>query len=80
MMFNNGLKLHLQVLGTPTREELNEMNPNYQEFKFPQIRAVPWGSVFKPGTPPEAMELTSRLLAYKPHNRILAIEVRFALL
>jgi len=64
----------IKVLGTPTREELNEMNPNYQEFKFPQIRAVPWGSVFKPGTPPEAMELTSRLLAYKPHNRILAIE------
>lgn len=68
-----------QVLGTPTREELHEMNPNYQEFKFPQIRAVPWGSVFKPGTPPEAMELASQLLAYKPLTRVLAIEVLLVL-
>jgi hypothetical protein len=51
------------------------MNPNYQEFRFPQIRAVPWASVFKPGTPAEAMDLASKLLVYKPHQRCLAIEV-----
>eukprot|EP00971_Amphidinium_carterae_P041102 807228-Amphidinium_carterae.1 len=34
--------LSLQVLGTPTREELMAMNPNYTEFKFPQIKAHPW--------------------------------------
>ncbi|MBN3325717.1 GRIK5 protein, partial [Atractosteus spatula] len=30
------------VLGTPTREQIREMNPNYTEFKFPQIKAHPW--------------------------------------
>lgn len=35
----------LQVLGTPTREQIREMNPNYTEFKFPQIKAHPWTKV-----------------------------------
>ncbi|KAE8786152.1 Glycogen synthase kinase-3MsK-3 [Hordeum vulgare] len=32
----------IKVLGTPTREEIKCMNPNYTEFKFPQIKAHPW--------------------------------------
>ena len=28
----------IKVLGTPTREEIHAMNPNYTEFKFPQIK------------------------------------------
>jgi len=35
------------VLGTPTREQIREMNPNYTEFKFPQIKAHPWTKVSK---------------------------------
>src|SRR5258708_1943717 len=50
------------------------MNPNYQEFKFPQIRAHPWGSIFKPGTPPDAIDLIGKLLAYVPDRRYKAIE------
>lgn len=56
------------------------MNPNYQEFKFPQIRAYPWGSIFKPSTPPEAIDLIGKLLAYVPDKRLKAIEVRDCLL
>lgn len=37
--------LCLQVLGTPTREEIRCMNPSYTEFKFPQIKAHPWHKV-----------------------------------
>lgn len=37
--------LLMQVLGTPTREEIKCMNPNYTEFKFPQIKAHPWHKV-----------------------------------
>ena len=33
------------MLGTPTREQIKEMNPNYTEFKFPQIKAHPWPKV-----------------------------------
>ena len=32
----------IKVLGTPTREQICDMNPNYQEFKFPQIKPHPW--------------------------------------
>jgi hypothetical protein len=35
----------VKVLGTPTREEIKCMNPNYNEFKFPQIKAHPWHKV-----------------------------------
>uniref|UniRef100_A0A672MI49 [tau protein] kinase n=1 Tax=Sinocyclocheilus grahami TaxID=75366 RepID=A0A672MI49_SINGR len=35
----------IKVLGTPTREQIREMNPNYTEFKFPQIKAHPWTKV-----------------------------------
>lgn len=38
-----------QVLGTPTREQIREMNPNYTEFKFPQIKAHPWLKVLEEG-------------------------------
>jgi len=27
----------IKVLGTPTKEEVEAMNPNYIEFKFPQV-------------------------------------------
>ena len=35
----------IKVLGTPTKEQIKSMNPNYTEFKFPQIRAHPWSKV-----------------------------------
>ena len=63
------------MLGTPTKDELKSMNPNYQEFKFPQIRAYPWGSIFKPSTPPESIDLIGKLLAYVPDKRLKSIEV-----
>lgn len=64
----------IKVLGTPTKEELKNMNPNYQEFKFPQIRAHPWGNVFKSNTPTEAIDLVTKLLVYVPDRRSRAIE------
>lgn len=64
----------IKVLGTPTREQIRQMNPNYQEFKFPQIRAHPWNKVFRPRTPPEAIHLASKLLEYTPSSRITPLE------
>lgn len=64
----------IKVLGTPAKDELKSMNPNYQEFKFPQIRAYPWGSIFKASTPPESIDLIGKLLAYVPVQRLTAIE------
>lgn len=35
----------IKVLGTPTKDQIEAMNPNYRAFKFPQIRAHPWAEV-----------------------------------
>nr|CAD1833805.1 unnamed protein product [Ananas comosus var. bracteatus] len=64
----------IKVLGTPTREEIKCMNPNYTEFKFPQIKAHPWHKVFHKRMPPEAVDLVSRLLQYSPKLRCTALE------
>lgn len=64
----------IKVLGTPTREQIKEMNPNYTEFKFPQIKAHPWHKVFRARTSPEALDLVSRLLEYTPSARITPLQ------
>ncbi|BFZ25520.1 hypothetical protein BsWGS_28560 [Bradybaena similaris] len=64
----------IKVLGTPTREQIREMNPNYSEFKFPQIKAHPWSKVFRPRTPSDAILLVSRLLEYTPSGRMTPLE------
>ncbi|PSS26345.1 Shaggy-related protein kinase [Actinidia chinensis var. chinensis] len=64
----------IKILGTPTREEIKCMNPNYTEFKFPQIKAHPWHKVFYKRMPPEAVDLVSRLLQYSPNLRCTALE------
>lgn len=48
-----------QVLGTPTREDIHAMNPNYTEFKFPHIKAHPWSKVFSKRLPADAVDLVS---------------------
>lgn len=64
----------VKILGTPTREEVKCMNPNYNEFGFPQIKAHPWHKIFHKRTPPEAVDLVSRLLQYSPNLRCTALE------
>ncbi|XP_055810934.1 shaggy-related protein kinase epsilon-like [Solanum dulcamara] len=64
----------IKILGTPTREEIRCMNPNYTEFKFPQIKAHPWHKIFQRRIPPEAVDLASRLLQYSPTLRCTALE------
>ncbi|KAL6536678.1 Shaggy-related protein kinase theta [Orobanche minor] len=64
----------IKVLGTPTREEIKCMNPNYSEFKFPQIKVHPWHKVLHKRMPHEAVDLVSRLLQYSPTLRFTALE------
>ncbi|XP_015077006.1 shaggy-related protein kinase epsilon-like [Solanum pennellii] len=64
----------IKILGTPTREEIRCMNPNYTEFKFPQIKAHPWHKIFQRKIPPEAVDLASRLMQYSPTLRCTALE------
>ena len=65
----------IKILGTPTREEIHAMNPNYTEFKFPFIKPSPWHKVFGAKRPPaDALDLISGLLVYDPTRRLSALE------
>lgn len=64
----------IKVLGTPTREEIKCMNPSYNDHRFPQVKAHPWHKTFSKHTPPEAVDLISRLLQYSPSLRLTALE------
>lgn len=79
----------IKVLGTPTRDQIRTMNPNYMEHKFPQIKPHPFNKVhlsqrIKGGLPngfkvfrkadPAALDLIARLLEYTPTQRLSAIE------
>jgi serine/threonine protein kinase len=50
------------------------MNPNYNEFRFPQIKSHPWSKVFSSSIEPEAVDLISGLLKYSPTQRYTGLE------
>ncbi|KAJ8422565.1 hypothetical protein Cgig2_026769 [Carnegiea gigantea] len=69
----------IKVLGTPTREEIRCMNPNYtlilgsRRLKLtPGIRGLLM-QVFHKRMPPEAIDLASRLLQYSPSLRCTSV-------
>jgi glycogen synthase kinase 3 beta len=80
----------IKVLGTPTRDQIRTMNPNYMEHKFPQIKPHPFSKVGKetlqqaPNSrsflqvfrkaDPNAIDLISKLLEYTPTQRLSAID------
>ena len=59
----------IKVLGTPTRDQILAMNPNYTEFKFPQIKAIAWPRFFKNKAPGDAIDFIASLLVYIPSQR-----------
>lgn len=64
----------IKILGTPTKEEIMAMNRNYTEFKFPQIKSLPWSKVLRNRTQPDAIDLVSKMLQYSPTKRIKPME------
>jgi glycogen synthase kinase 3 beta len=80
----------IKILGTPTRDQIRTMNPNYMEHKFPQIKPHPFNKVNLLTTQthktnlksvqvfrkaePSAIDLISKLLEYTPTQRLSAIE------
>jgi serine/threonine protein kinase len=63
----------IKILGTPTRDQIRTMNPNYMEHKFPQIKPHPFSKVFRKADA-SAIDLISKLLEYTPTQRLSAIE------
>ena len=67
----------IKVLGAPNKEDLKRMNPSYQEFKFPNIRAHNFVTLFPAGTDREAIDIVASLLKYLPESRSTAIQLVF---
>ena len=51
----------IKVLGTPTRDQIRTMNPNYMEHKFPQIKPHPFNKVGYLLSSPAYSTLTERV-------------------
>ena len=62
----------LHVLGTPTKEQIKEMNPHVKEkLTLPKINGKDWNEVFKNKCDdPEFIDLVSKLLVYEPELRL----------
>ena len=65
----------IKVLGTPTKEQIHSMNPNYSEFKFPSIKAHPWKQVFHKRRQPDAIDMIQKVLVYEPTKRLTPLQV-----
>lgn len=63
----------IKILGTPTKEDVKAMNPNHGSFKFPQIKAHTWGSIFG-NAGEQAVDLLGKMLTYDPKTRAKAFE------
>ena len=65
----------IKVLGTPTKDQILEMNPNYNDFKFPNIKSIGWAKVFKNMVLDENFtDFFSNLLVYEPKKRLKPLE------
>lgn len=67
----------VKVLGSPTRREVMQMNPQYYTFAFPAISACSWDSVFRRSVTSgsaDAIALLACLLKYDPEARIRPLE------
>ncbi len=60
----------IKVLGTPNKQQIQAMNPEYTEYRFPVIKQYPWTKVFeKYRMPEEFMDLIDKMLIYDPYKR-----------
>mmetsp|Transcript_282 Transcript_282/g.294 ORF Transcript_282/g.294 Transcript_282/m.294 type:complete len:346 (+) Transcript_282:398-1435(+) len=67
----------MRVLGTPTKEQLQAMNPNHQKFQFPEITPHPWYKLFPAALTkqePHFLDFVDTLLRYTPTERCSALE------
>ncbi|BHF84745.1 hypothetical protein SprV_0902789700 [Sparganum proliferum] len=59
----------IKVLGTPTLEQVKEMNPQYSKFVFPSIKGCPWEKLITHRPSEAAFDLLRSLLVYGPNVR-----------
>ena len=60
----------IKVLGTPTKVQIEALNPLYMSCNFPKIEPIPLRSLFSCVIPDTAIDLMSQLLVYRPMARL----------
>jgi len=61
----------IKVLGTPSKAQILEMNPQFNDFKFPNIKPIPWSRVFKNKVSDDCFfDFLSNILVYEPKKRL----------
>ena len=66
----------IKILGTPTKTQIQIMNPEYNESKFPDIKPYSWSKLFKnrSNASEEYIDFVSKLLVYEPLLRLTPLE------
>ncbi|EAS04143.2 glycogen synthase kinase-3 (macronuclear) [Tetrahymena thermophila SB210] len=65
----------IKILGTPTLQQIQHMNPDHQPTQMPKIKPTPWSKVFKNcKVDPLAIDLISKVLVYSPQLRLKPLE------
>ncbi|TPP63696.1 CMGC/GSK protein kinase [Fasciola gigantica] len=64
----------IKVLETPIRDQIHEIDPDYRDFRFPQIRPHPWSMLFRPRVSSDAVQLVFQLLNYSPSKQLKPIQ------
>lgn len=64
----------IKVLGTPTKEQVESMNPGYHEFTFPSVTRYPWSKLFKGRLSDDGIDLINKMLSYEPTKRLTALQ------
>ena len=63
----------IRILGTPTKDDICSMNPQFQEHKFPDIKPIPLEKIFKNRIIPDYfLDLISKILVFNPTKRLTA--------
>lgn len=61
----------IKILGTPSKDDIFSMNPQYKDHKFPIIKPISWEKVFKGKKVDEGyLDLISKLVMYNPEKRL----------
>ncbi|ANZ73548.1 BA75_00688T0 [Komagataella pastoris] len=63
----------IKVLGTPNKEQIRAMNPNYMDHKFPLIKPIELTKVFN-NCGMDCIQLLELVLSYSPLERLSAVE------
>lgn len=65
----------IKLLGTPSKDQIRSMNPNYMEHKFPSIKPIPLTKIFQgKGIDEDFINLFQQIFEYSPVKRISAID------